>query len=62
MEGKPSNKRTFKKLLIGQGKPKRDFLHKPWPVTDKKKLVDNSIPRNMKKSTKYAGTIYVCLP
>ena len=22
-----------------------------------KKLVDNSVPRNMKKSTKYAGTI-----
>jgi len=27
-----------------------------------KKLVDNSIPRNTKKSTKYAGTIYVRSP
>ena len=30
--------------------------------TEMKKLVDNSAQRNMKKSAKYTGTIYMHLP
>ena len=60
MEGKPRNKWTFKlKLLISQGKPKKSYRTQWWI---NKKLVDNSVLRNMKKSTKYAGTIYVHSP
>jgi len=40
-------------LLIGHGK---DHFAEA-SDREMKKLVDNLIPRNMKKSTKYAGTI-----
>lgn len=45
------------KLLIGQGKPKKTFCRRQQRTS--KKLVDNSVTRNTKKSRNYAGTIYV---
>ena len=44
------------KLLIGQGKPKKTFCKSQLRINTR--LVDNSVPRNTKKSTKGAGTIY----
>ena len=43
------------KLLTGQEKPKKTFCRSQGRIN--KKLVDNFVPRNTKKSTKYAGTI-----
>ena len=49
------------KLLIGHGKQKNTFCRSQWRKKIKK-LVDNSAQRNTKKSTKYAGMIYVHSP
>ena len=43
------------KLLIGHGKQKTGFAEAS--DGEIKKLADISVPRNMKQSTKYAGTI-----
>ena len=58
-DGRKTKKRANvqAKLLIGQGKrKKKTFCRRQWRH---KTLVDNSVLRNTKKSTKYAGTIYV---
>ena len=60
-EGKPKNEQTltisFKLVKENQ---KKTFCRSQWRIN--KKLVDNSVPRNTKKSTKYAATIYVRSP
>ena len=57
-DGRKTKKRAndYAKLWIGQGKPKKTFSRSQWRIN--KKPVDNSVPRNTKKTSKYAGTIY----
>ena len=45
------------KLLIGHGKQKKKGPFLRTSDGEIKKLVDNSVSRNTKESTKYAGTI-----
>ena len=48
-------------LLIGHGKQTKPFRRSPWQRNEKK-LVDNSAQTNTKKSTIYAGAMYLRLP
>jgi len=56
MEEMPRNEQTFKLM---ENKNKTFLANSDGEI---KEMVDSSVPRNTKKSTKYAGTIFVRTP
>jgi len=52
----PRNEQTFKLM---ENKNKTFLANSDGEI---KEMVDSSVPRNTKKSTKYAGTIFVRTP
>ena len=61
IEERPRNKQAFK-LNFNRSSKTKKILFAQASHREIKRLVDNSVQRNTKKSTKYAGTIYVRSP